>query len=361
MELKVKTEELAKLISKAQKAAKIIPDIALTTYLQIESDGTSLSVSGFDGLNYYKFKQKVKAAKALFVLKADIFFKLFSKTTSKEILLKDEESHILFKGNGSYKLDKEIDQSTDEGIRIKFPEAKPKKFYTIKTADFASAMERVFPGVAEVQTPIYLTGILAREDNLLATNDVRSVRVDTKLVKEKILFSVEFTRIVALLESESFKFGTVEADGVKYYVASADDGFVQGSQVLGLKEFPAEIIDGIFETKMEASAKVNKAELIDVVDRFAIFADRIGEQGVEIAVTKDGLVLRKENIGEEIIPLKEMQKFKPYQCRTDILRLKKLIEKADTTDLTFVFGNDQFVIFKYDNAQLLLSTAQEKK
>lgn len=359
MELKVKTEDLGKLVSKAQKVAKANPHIDLTTYVEIEADGKVLSVSGYDGMNYYKFKSEVETQVAKFVFRAESFFKLFSKTTSKEVLLKDEGTHILFSGNGSYKLDKEIDKSTDEAISIKFPEIVIKKKTKIKTAEFAKVTARVLSGVSEEQAPIHLTGILGREDKFLATDPNRSVMVEANLIKEKVLFSVEFTKIVALFDSAEFSFGTVETDGIKYYLAESEGGYVVGSQVLGVEEFPADAIDDIFKQPVEATAVVDKSALLSVIERFTIFADRIGEQGVEIAVTKDGLILRKENIGEEIIPLKDMNNFKPYQCRTDILRLKKLIDNADTSELTFMFGNPSFVIFKYDNTKLLLSTAQE--
>lgn len=359
MNLKVKREVLNGLVSKAQKVAKVNPHIALTTFVQLESDGEILSISGYDGMNYYLFKVKNKGEKAKFVFNADAFFRLFSKTTSEFIELKDEESFISFKGNGLYKLNKEIDKSTEEQITINFPDVTLKKGQKIKTDIFSKTVARVLPGISEDQSPVYLTGVLGRADRFLATDPNRSVMVQIKLIKGEVLFSAEFLKMVSLFDSASFEFEVVDKDGISYCVASSSDGYIIGSQVLGKSDFPASELDNIFNLPQESSLVVKKDDLLSVIDRFSVFADRIGEQGVIVMVSKDGLILKKDNIGEEIIKVSNVIKFKPYQCSTDILRLKKLIESADTEKLTFVFGNDNFLIFKYDNTQLLLSTIEE--
>lgn len=361
MQLKVKTEELKDLVAKAQKATRIIPEILMTTFLQVEVKNKVLSLSGFDGMNYFKFMQKTDNSDSLFVVKADIFFKIFSKTTSKEIVLEDKDNYILYKGNGAYKLDKEIDKSTDEMITINFPEIKLTKSYKIKTEDFSKSMERVLPGVSEVQTPIFLTGILSRKDKLTAATEVRGIQVEAKLFKENVLLSPEFIKIVQSFKAKEFSFGVVEKDKVEYCIASCNDGYVIGAQVLGLKEYPAEQLDKVFNISTDTQAKVKKSDLIAVIDRFSIFADRIGGQGVEIAVDKNSLILRKEDVGEELVALKDIKNFKPYSCKTDILVLKRLIEKADTENLIFIFGEEQFLMFQYENTKLLLSTTQEEK
>ena len=222
-------------------------------------------------------------------------------------------------------------------------------------------MDRVLPGISEVQTPIYLTGVLARKNTLTAATEVRGIQVDTKLFKEDVLLSAEFIKIVQSFEAKEFAFGIVEKDKIEYCIASCDDGYVVGAQVLGLNEYPAEQLDAVFGLSTDIQAKLKKADLIAVIDRFSIFADRIGGQGVEIAVNKNSLILRKEDIGEELIPLKNIKNFKPYSCKTDILVLKKLIEKADTEELIFIFGEEQFLMFQYENTKLLLSTTQEDK
>lgn len=361
MQLKVKIEELKDLVGRSQKAARIIPEILMTTFLQIEVKNKVLSLSGFDGMNYFKFMQKTENPDSIFVVKADIFFKIFAKTTSKEIILEDKENYILYKGNGSYKLDKEIDKSTDEIITINFPEIKLTKSYKIKTSEFTKSMERVLPGVSEVQVPIFLTGVLGRKDKLTAATEVRGIQVSAKLFKESVLLSPEFIRIVQSFKSKDFSFGVVEKDEVDYCIASCNDGYVIGAQVLGLKEYPSEPLDSVFNIPTDTQAKVKKSDLIAVIDRFSIFADRIGGQGVEIAVNKNSLILKKEDIGEELIPLKDVKNFKPYSCKTDILVLKRLIEKADTENLIFIFGEEQFLMFQYENTKLLLSTTQEEK
>lgn len=361
MQLKIKTEEFKDLVGRAQKATRIIPEILMTTFLQIEVKDKVLSLSGFDGMNYFKFMQKTENSDSVFVVKADIFFKIFAKTTSKEIMLEDKDNYILYKGNGSYKLDKEIDKSTDEDIRINFPALNLTKEYKIKTAEFIKSMERVLPGVSEVQTPIFLTGVLGRKDKLTAATEVRGIQVSANLFKQDVLLSPEFIRIVQSFKNKEFGFGVVTNEGVDYCIASCNDGYVIGAQVLGLKEYPAEQLDSVFSVSTDTQAKVKKADLISVIDRFAIFADRIGGQGVEIAVNKNSLILRKEDIGEELIPLKDVKNFKAYSCKTDILVLKRLIEKADAENLTFVFGEEQFLMFEYENTKLLLSTTQEEK
>lgn len=361
MQLKIKTEEFKDLVNRAQKAVKIIPEILMTTFLQIEVKNKVLSLSGFDGMNYFKFMQKTGNSDSIFVVKADIFFKIFAKTTSKEIILEDKDNYILYKGNGQYKLDKEIDKSTDEDIRIEFPQLSSGKTYKIKTDEFTKAMERVLPGVSEVQTPIFLTGVLGRKDKLTAATEVRGIQVEANLFKQDVLLSPEFIRIVQSFKSKDFSFSVVTKEAVDYCIAGCEDGYVIGAQVLGLKEYPAEPLDSVFNIPTDTQAKVKKSDLIAVIDRFAIFADRIGGQGVEIAVNKNSLILRKEDIGEELLPLKEVKNFKSYSCKTDILVLKRLIEKADTEDLTFIFGEEQFLMFQYENTKLLLSTTQEEK
>lgn len=361
MQLKIKTEELKDLVSKAQKAARIIPEILMTTFLQIEVKNKVLSLSGFDGMNYFKFMQKTENANSLFVVKADIFFKIFAKTTSKEVVLEDKDNYILYKGNGQYKLDKEIDKSTDESIIINFPDIKLTKPYKIKTLEFIKSMERVLPGVSEVQLPIFLTGVLGRKDKLTAATEVRGIQVYAKLFKDDVLLSPEFIGIVQSFKEKEFSFGVVEKDGVEYCIANCSDGYVIGAQVLGLKDYPAKQLDEVFGISTDTQAKVKKSDLIAVIDRFAIFADRIGGQGVEIAVNKNSLILKKEDIGEELIPLKDVKNFKPYSCKTDILVLKRLIEKADSEELIFIFGEEKFLMFQYENTKLLLSTTQEEK
>lgn len=360
MQLKIKTEELKDLVGRAQKAARIIPEILMTTFLQIEVKNKVLSLSGFDGMNYFKFIQKTENEDSLFAVKADMFFKIFSKTTSKEISLEDKENYILFKGNGSYKLDKEIDKSTDEPIILKFPELKLTNEYKIKTVDFKKAMNRVLPGVSEVQTPIFLAGVLGRKDKLTAATEIRGIQVEVNLFNQDVLLSPEFVKIIQSFKDEYFSFGTSITEGVEYCIASCIDGYVIGAQVSGIKDYPAEQLDNVFNISTDTQAKFKKSDLISVIDRFAIFTDRIGGQGVEIAVNNDSLILRKEEIGEELIPLKDVKNFKSYSCKTDILVLKKLIEKADTEELTFIFGENQFLMFQYENTKLLLSTTQEE-
>ena len=119
--MKIKTEILKEMVSKAIKGSSMNKLLPITNYIGIDLHEGILILTTTDGNNALKVKNNQVESSELFytIVNADTFSKLVSKTIGEFIELENKENYLEVKANnGTYKLEIPINE---EGKMVEFP------------------------------------------------------------------------------------------------------------------------------------------------------------------------------------------------------------------------------------------------
>ena len=122
MQLKIKTEKLKEMVSRAIKGASNNKLIPLTSLMAIQLEKNVLTITTTDATNYLYIKEdKVEGDDFYVVVPVDVFSKLVARMTCETVTLTlAEKMNVLeVKGNGNYSIELPMDE---EGNPVKYPD-----------------------------------------------------------------------------------------------------------------------------------------------------------------------------------------------------------------------------------------------
>ena len=340
--MKIKTEILKEMVSKAIKGASNNKMIPISSLIGIEYLDDTLTLMTTDGSNQLRVIETEvslgiteKQDNFYTIVNADLFAKLVGKTTKEYIELDNNENYLDFKGNGNYKLDIAINE---EGEMVKFPDIKSKDLknpISISIEKLKTNLNILKPSVAKTMELPYLTGIYL-SNRCVATDRQMMCYIQNDLLEEPILIPSEVVELLDLLEGETVDL--YKEENTLYFITNKI--IIVGKELEGKNEYPVNQIGEVVNQKYENQVQVNKQELLEVLDRMALFVSDYDKNGVYLDFKKEGLILRSQKSNaEELVEIKNTIE-KEFNCLIDIEMLKTQVQNIDDEFVTICYGQE---------------------
>ena len=260
--MKIKTELLQNMVSKAIQGASFNKMIPLTSLIGIEFKEDTLGKKGnlilttTDGSNQLKINQEVEGIGEFYtIVNADTFSKLVGKTTKEFIELENKENYLEVVGNGSYKLEIAINE---EGEMVRFPEIQniDVEPFTISTQLLQEAINTAKASVAKTMEVPCLTGYYI-SDKTISTDRQLVFQSNVGLSKEPLLISSEMAELLLLVDS-----GDINVLHKDNNLIFFNQSFkIAGKELEGKETYPVSQISNLIDSSYENTVKVNKQEL----------------------------------------------------------------------------------------------------
>ena len=357
--MKIKTEILQKMVTKAIQGASNNKMIPLTSLIGIEFDRGNFIIITTDGSNILKINQYIGEMVGLpnfyTIVNAETFSKLVGKTTKKYIELENKENYLLFTGNGNYKLEIAINE---EGEMVRFPEVIniEKEAEEIDIKVLKEALEISKSSVAKTMEVPCLTGYYIGTDKVISTDRQLVSDLKKELVKEPLLISSEMAELLKLIDEEKVNL-LKEDNNLIFYT---DTITISGKELEGKELYPVTAIDNLTKLEYSNNIKVNRQELLNILDRMSLFVSDYDKNGVFLNFSRDGLFVRsqKSNAEEQINIVSDKEPI-AFNCLVDIEMLKAQLESLQEENITLYYGQDKSIELKEKDTILVLSLLEK--
>ena len=360
MQLKIKTEKLKEMVSRAIKGASNNKLIPLTSLMAIQLEKNVLTITTTDATNYLYIKEdKVEGDDFYVVVPVDVFSKLVARMTCETVTLTlAEKMNVLeVKGNGNYSIELPMDE---EGNPVKYPdpisEVKLEGEGTeIHLSTVQAILNSVKPALATtLEIPCY-TGYYVG-DKVVATDTYNIASMNVKITDDAMLVSQELMNLLAVMTSEKIHMDVFD----NIIVFTSSDCAIYGNKMNGVDEFSIDAINGLVDAKFASVCKVPKSTLLQVLDRLSLFVGIYDKNGINLTFTKEGLqVSSKSSSGVEIINYAEVKKFKNFTCMIDIASFTTMIKAQCSDMLTIYFGEDNAIKMEDGNFTYIVALMEE--
>lgn len=356
--MKIKTIILQEMIAKAIKGASNNKMIPITSLLGIELKEGILTLMTTDGSNHLRVKEKVESnimegpTSFYTIINADTFSKLVAKTTSEYMDLTIADNYLSVKGNGTYKLEIPVNE---DGDVIKFTtfDFNGKSLIELSCSELKDMISKSKVSVAQTMDVPCLTGYYL-SDKLITTNRETMCCVNKAIVENPILISSEMAELIQLLDGE--KVNLLLEDNKLLFETSKI--VIYGKQLEGLDIYPVQSLEGLMNQSYDNVIKVNKQDLLNVLDRMNIFVTDYDKNGVYLSFTEKGLQItsQKSNASEIIdITRDESKEFVPFSCLIDILMLQSQVQVISEEFVEMHYGQETSIKLIDNNTTIIIS------
>lgn len=341
MKIKLKTEKLQELVSRAIKGCSNNKMIPITGLMSIELKDHKLTLTTTDAINYlFIIEDKVDGEDFSVVVQAETFSKLVSKMTSENVELELVGEELSVAGNGNYKIELPLDE---EGELIKFPKpldsvdittVKPTCTLNLSTVKKLLMVNK--PALAtSLDVPCY-TGYYAGE-NVVTTDTYKICGTDIKLFDNPLLISPEMMDLLDVMANEDINVYIQD----NTIVCSTPDCIVYGKELEGKDNYQVDVISGLLDLDFPSECSVSKDALLQALDRLSLFVGPYDKNGIYMTFTRDGLHLssRKSN-GVEVIPYRTSKEFKDFTACINIEMLQTQVKAHVLDDIQLCYGLD---------------------
>lgn len=342
--MKIKTSILQNMVSIAIQGSSNNRMIPISSLMGIELVNGTLTLTTTDGSNQLRVNAKIENTEEMetsfyTIVDAEIFSKLVSKTTKPTITLKNENNWLLVEGNGTYKLDIPVNE---EGEIIRFPDIKEitTESCPIETELLQYAITTAKASVAKTMEAPYLTGYYIADD-IIATDRQMACRVGAKLVKEPILLSNEIAELLMLVEDKEINL-LKEGNNLLFVTPNIT---IACKELEGKEMYPVQQINGLLETQYTNTIKVNKQDLLSVLDRMGLFVTDYDNNGVKLVINASGLAIQsqKSNAMEYIDILPSDKPIYEFDCLIDIEMFKAQVETISSEKVQIAYGEEKSI------------------
>lgn len=377
--MKIKTEILQNMVSKVIQGASFNKMIPLTSLIGIEFKEDSMGGKGnlilttTDGSNQLKINQEVEGTGEFYtIVNADTFAKLVGKTTKEFIELENKENYLEVKGNGDYKLEIAINE---EGEMVRFPDIPNLQGteLSINLKELQEAIKVSKASIAKTMEIPCLTGYYIGK-NTITTDRQLICKLDKELITEPILISSEMAELLLLVEGDEILELIIKDNEIEHFDIETNETEIEklpsdlifynanytlyGKELEGKELYPEDKILNLDKLEYTDSVKVNKQELLNVLDRMSLFVSDYDKNGVFLSFTKEGLIVRSQKSNaEEIIAIDTdaNKELKEITCLIDIEMLKSEVEVVSTDNVEIYYGQDKMIKIVDGNTTFVLS------
>lgn len=356
--MKIKTEELNKLVNTVAKGASNNKLIPLTQMIGIKIIDEKLYLLTTNATNYFTVSVDVNSNENIDIcVNCDTFVKLVSKTTSEDIELKVEDKYLSVRGNGEYKLEMLINE---EGTNFSFPMKTLTSFekeLKIKKSDFINIETYNKQSLATTLEMLSLTGYYVADKVISTDSFVMTINKSSIFEDLKLVLSPTVVNLLASFKEEEI---TLKIDKSKLYFESESNSLYT-VELCKVEDYPLHEMSSLLEDlSFESFSTINLKALLNILDRLSLFVTPYDSNIISLNFNDEKLyVSSKKETGVEILTLKECNNFKPFTCDINLDFLKEQAASLGKEEVKLYFGSDNFIKLESENITKLICLAEE--
>ena len=367
MKLQINTATFQDMVSRAVKGASLNNDLFITQLMSISLKNNMLTLTTTDNSNYlYVRHDKVPGEDFSVVVAVDKFSKLISKLTCEDVTLeipdakKGELDKLVIKGNGKYIIELPYDE---EGELIDFPDP-----LSETEGEFYNSAELKLSTVRHILNTAKAALLVGKEDmcysdyyvgdRVVATDTFKICGIDIKIFDEPKLISPQLMDLLDVMVAETIDV-RYKDDTVIFETGSV---VVYGKTDEGVETYQIDAISNLLDEQFPSSCKIEKAPLVQMLDRLSLFVDVFDKNSVYLTFTKDGLLVSsKQDSGSEIIPYKVSDNFTDYTCCLDIDLFKTQVKAYQSDVIEILYGKENSIKFVLGNTKQIVALADDDR
>lgn len=358
MKLQINAGVFQNMVARAVKGSGSDKNFYITQLMAIELKDNTLTLTTTDGNNYlYVKEEKIAGDDFYAVVPVERFSKLVAKFTCDEITLSIPEAksgeldRLDIKGNGRYSIELPYDE---EGELIEFPD--PMSDDDGEVWSDSQVKLSILKKIHSITKSSVMTGDLDSHyrgyyvgDKVVATDTFKVCSVNVPLLENPCLVSPTMMDLIDVMNDEEVEIRTNN----EYIVVDSKHTTIFGPVWNGIENYPIDAITSLLDEPYDSSCKVNKTQLIQVLERMALFVDTYDKNSVYLTFTKNGLdVSSKKDKGSELIPYIESTNFKDYTCCADIGLFTSQVKAYPDEAIEIMYGKMPYLIEDEDGASI---------
>ena len=346
MKLQIETSKLQDMVAKAAHCVSNNKLIPITSLIELRVTGTGeFLLTTTDGTNlfYVRFPQAVDCESFELSVFADLFIKLVQKITSKEITITTEGNVLVVEGNGTYKLELPLDQ----GKVIVFPSKFNGEVFDMPVYDEIdlSAIDGIISSnkaslATDMQYPV-LTGYYFGDD-VVTSNRKTVCWLKKSVLKHPTVFPPIILDLLSVCSGDTAYVYYVSDD--KMFIIKCDNELIVAPEFSADTPFPIEVLGKLIEQDFVSTCTLSRKDLLNILDRMALFVTAYDKKGIDLTFTEQGLVVSsKKSSGTELVPYKTIENFAQFSCSINIEYLQAHLSAKDDDDVELSFGADKAI------------------
>ncbi len=350
MSLKIKTEILKDLMNKAVKGAGLEKGLPITNMLEIECKDDTLSLHTTDRVNHLFVTSKLDECENLKAVIDDVtqFSKLVSKLNCEYVTLSLTGEVLVVKGNGTYKFPLVFNQ--ENGTVLEFPNPltgfEPDYGFGINANQIRAMLNVVRPSLStDIVTPQY-TGYYVGK-SVIGTDSYKMANINMQLCEDsEMLIPARVVDILGINTGETVNVNVRKGNN-RDEIEFTGDGFKLYAVTLDcINDFAIEPISNLVNNDFPYSCKINRNEMIQALDRLALFVGPYDKDTVNFNFVEDGIEISSmSDNGVEHIKYTEPTESVIYNSPININQLLTELKAVDSEIITLQHGNDIAVKF----------------
>lgn len=356
MRFSINTEKIQALVTDVAKGVgnnKIMP---ITSMIGVKFNDGVLYLTSFNGTTLFRVSSDIgktnKKEYGEVTVNADMFIGLISKLSDCSEIDFETDNGIFvvagYKGEkevGQYKLELILD---DKGDVLKYVDMEEK----IKLTDGGSEYDLSVGLVEEIITSCkqalatdvgescYTNYLVSNK--IISTDRTRAVFVDEDIAGDKphFLLNRKFVDLLALMQEE-----------VKLIVS--DNGMYatdnHGTEVFtsfngNVGDFNEKAMDAMLKMKFPSMCMINKAELLNTLNRMSLFCNKYDNNGIDITFGEESLSISSlKNSAVDEIEYKEFKDVEQGEICIDVTLLLPHIKAYTSDTIELHFGNPKCI------------------
>lgn len=347
--LKLNLGEFKEMVAKAVTGASNNKNLYITQLMAVELSDNTLVLTTTDGSNFlYVRKDHVAGDNFYAVVPVEKFAKLIAKSTCENIELSISEGKngqldkLTVKGNGRYDIELPYDE---DGELVEFPDPLAESGYADwKETDIQLSTIRLMLTTAKaalfVGDPSVVYSGYYMHDRVVTTDSFKICGIDISICDDPMVLPASLVNMLDNMTKENI---AMYADD-EHIAFVTENVSVYGTKMDNLDEFKIEPISALIDEPFPSSCKVDKSELIRLLDRLSLFVSVLDKNGVYLTFTKDGLVVSsKQDNGNEILPYLESSNFQAYSCFVDISMFTSQVKANHAQTIEIMYGKDSTI------------------
>lgn len=343
--MKINTEVLKGMVAKSTRGVGNNKQIPITQLMGIEMKDGELSIITTDATNYLYITNQMDSDDFSVTVYADQFAKLISKMTSEYTELKIENGNLEVRGNGIYTLELPLDEN---GMLIKYPNPVEDAHVTKRTATVSlslvkTILESLKGSLATTMEMPVITQYYAG-DTILATNRHMVAEIANRLCPDDMLISAECMDLLDNMADETIDMVT----GDEYVIFKGTGCIVYSMNNMDINEYPAQTLSELLSKDFPYTCKINKLELLNLLDRMTLFANDVTRQlaPIKLMFNSDGLVvINKSGKSREQITYVDGGAENRFECWINIALLTSQLKSYSGDVVEIHYGNDSLIKF----------------
>lgn len=340
--MKIKTEELLRLVNITYKAAgnnKLIP---ITQMIGIKAKEGVLTLAATDSFNTLYINANIDTQESINVcVNADLISKLISKFTCEFTTLELKENYLLVVGNGEYKLDLLLD---DEGKAFTFPnkelpkEVEEQEIENVKINAMKNYGEK---SLAQTMEEPDLVAYFVNNEYAISTNRNIMTIINNQYSNIPLTLRSKFVELLIIMKDKINLSTWKNKTTGELNLYATDSEIKLFSKVNGnVEDYPYEAIKNLVDTsEFKVSAKINVKDLLAVLDRISLFVTPYDSNEISIHLANSKLYISSvKATGVEVVKLNDLNNEEAWSGKIDIEMLSSQLNSFVSEEINIYFG-----------------------